>query len=64
MPIYNLSARKLEILRDYLAEAQEKGWICLSNSPVRAPILLVLKADSTMRLCVDYRGLNKVTFKE
>ena len=64
MPIYNLSARELEILRDYLAEAQEKGWISPSNSPVGAPILFVPKADGTMRLCVDYRGLNKVTVKD
>ena len=64
MPIYNLSARELEILQDYLAEAQEKGQISLSNSPVGAPILFVLKADSTMRLCVNYRSLNKVTVKD
>jgi hypothetical protein len=31
--------------------------------PVGAPILFVSKADSTIRLCVDYRGLNKVTIK-
>jgi hypothetical protein len=31
--------------------------------PVGAPILFVPKADSTIRLCVDYCGLNKVTIK-
>ena len=64
MPIYNFSARKLEILRDYLIEAQKKGQIYLSNSSIRASILFILKADSTMRLCVNYRGLNKVTIKD
>ncbi|RAR05874.1 gag/polymerase/env polyprotein [Stemphylium lycopersici] len=62
--IYNLSGRELEILREYLAAAQEKGWIRPSKSLVRAPILFVLKSDGTMRLCVDYRGLNKVTIKD
>jgi hypothetical protein len=39
LPIYNLSGRELEILREYLETAQEKGWIRPSKSPVGAPIL-------------------------
>jgi hypothetical protein len=31
--------------------------------PIGAPILFISKADSTIRLCVNYRGLNKVTIK-
>ena len=64
LPIYNLSGRELEILREYLAAAQEKGWIRPSKSPVGAPILFVPKSDGIMRFCVDYRGLNKVTIKD
>jgi len=34
-----------------------------STSPAGAPILFVKKKDQSLRLCVDYRGLNKITIK-
>ena len=39
------------------------GKIQRSKSVAGAPILLVRKANGEFRLCVDYRGLNKVTLK-
>jgi len=62
-PLYNLSARELEELRRYLDDALAKEWIQHSTSPAGAPILFVPKKDKALRLCVDYRGLNKVTIK-
>ena len=40
-----------------------KGFIQASKSTVGAPILFVKWKDSSLRLCVGYRGLNKVTVR-
>ena len=62
-PIYSLSENELEALRTYLEENLEKGFIRASTSPAGAPILFAKKKDGSLRLCVDYRGLNNVTIK-
>lgn len=63
MPIYNLSQKELETLRKYLEDSIGKGWIRESKSPAGAPVLFAPKADGSLRLCVDYRGLNSLTIK-
>jgi hypothetical protein len=62
-PIYLLSPNELEVLRKYLQDNLNRGWIRPSKSPAGAPILFVQKKDGSLRLCVDYRGLNEVTIK-
>ena len=39
------------------------GVITRSKSPYAAPVVLVRKKDGSFRLCIDYRGLNKITIK-
>ena len=41
----------------------DKGYIRPNMSPWGAPILFVKKKDGTLRLCIDYRQLDKVTIK-
>ena len=41
----------------------DKGFIRLSVSLWGAPVLFVKKKDETLRLCIDYRQLNRVTIK-
>ncbi len=62
-PIYNLSQNELSALREYIDENLAKNFIRHSKSPAGAPILFVKKKDGSLRMCVDYRGLNKVTVK-
>jgi hypothetical protein len=62
-PLYPLSEAELQVLDEYLKENLSKGYIQPSSSPAGAPILFVKKRDGSLRLCVDYRGLNKVTVK-
>jgi hypothetical protein len=62
-PIYPLSPRELETLKEWLEENLKKGFIQESKSLAGAPILFTPKKDGGLRLCVDYRGLNAVTIK-
>jgi hypothetical protein len=62
-PLYSLSEIELKALDEYIRENLSKGYIQASTSPAGAPILFVKKRDGSLRLCVDYRGLNKVTVK-
>ncbi len=62
-PIYGLSEPELQALRDYLTKNLAKGFVQHSKFPAGAPILFVKKKDDSLRLCVDYRGLNKITKK-
>jgi len=61
--IYPMSHTELETLRAYIEENLTKGFIRHSQSRCGAPVLFIKKRDGSLRLCVDYRGLNKLTHK-
>jgi len=60
---YWMSPIELAELKKQLEELLEKRFVRPSVSPWGAPVFLVKKKDGTMKLCVDYRQLNKVTVK-
>ena len=62
-PIYSLSPEELKVLRQYLEDNFRKGFIRNFQSPCATSILFVKKPDGSLHLCVDYRGLNKITIK-
>ena len=60
---HSMALTELKELKKQLSELQAMGFIRPSFSPWGAPVLFVKKNDGSMRLCVDYRQLNKVTVK-
>ena len=62
-PIYGLTETESKALYEYLQDNLQTGFIRHSTSPAGAPILFVKKKDGSLRLCVDYRGLNRITKK-
>jgi hypothetical protein len=60
---YRMAPAELKELKTQLQELLDKGFIRPSVSPWGAPVLFVKKKDGTMRLCIDYRQLNRVTVR-
>ncbi|KAA3484615.1 DNA/RNA polymerases superfamily protein [Gossypium australe] len=60
---YRMAPTELKELKAQLQELTNKGFARPSFSSWGAPILFVKKKDGSIRLCIDYRQLNKVTVK-
>ncbi|CCG84601.2 protein of unknown function [Taphrina deformans PYCC 5710] len=63
-PLYGMTQQELGTLKEYIDDNLSKGFIRQSSSPAGAPVLFVKKKDGSLRLCVDYRGLNAITIKD
>ena len=63
MTPHRMAPVELQELRVQIQELLDKGFIRPSTSPWGAPVLFAKKKDKTLRLCIDYRQLNRVTIK-
>ena len=61
--VYRMSPAELDELKKQLDELVAAEFIQPSKSPFGAPVLFVKKKDGSMRMCVDYRDLNRITVK-
>ena len=62
--MYSLSPSELETLREFIDENLSRGFIRATSSPHGAPVLFSRNKNGSLRLCVDYRGLNKISKKD
>ena len=60
---YRMAPAELKELKAQLQELLDKRFIRPSVSPWRAPVLFVKKKEGSLRLCIDYRQLNKITMR-
>ena len=63
MTPHRMALFELQELKVQKQELLDKGFIRPSTSPWGAPVLFAKKKDKTLRLCIDYRQLNRVTIK-
>ena len=61
--LYRMAPAELKELKVQMEELLSKGFVKTSTSPWGAPVFFVKKKDGSLRLCIDYRQLNKVTIR-
>ncbi|CAA7040908.1 unnamed protein product [Microthlaspi erraticum] len=61
---YRMAPAELAELKAQLEDLLDKGFVRASSSPWGAPVLFVKKRDGSMRLCIEYRGINNITIND
>ena len=60
---YRHPKRYKDEIEKTIKELLELGYICLSSCLFASSVVLFKKKDGTLRMCIDYRALNKKTIK-
>src|SRR6266481_245211 len=63
-PVYSLSQEELKALCKFIDENVAMGFITPSHSSHRAPVLFIKKNDGSLRLCINFWGINRITKKD
>ena len=58
-----MSADELKVLKAYIENMVDKGFIQASSSSAASPVLFAKKPGGGLRFCVDYQTLNAITVK-
>jgi hypothetical protein len=61
---YRISPKEEAELRRQIEKALRNGWITPSSSNYGSPVLFVPKGDTSLRMCIDYRAVNRITVKD
>lgn len=64
VPHRRIPPNQLEEVKQHIRKLLDQGIIRKSTSPYASAIVIVRKKDGSLRLCVDYRQLNKKTIKD
>ena len=60
---YRMAPAEMRELRDQIEQLLGQGFIRRSTSPWGDPVLFMKKRDGSLRLCLNYRELNKVMIR-
>ena len=63
-PLSKMSESKLQFVKKFLEEHLKKRFIEASSTPCSSQIMLAAKPGGSIRFCVNYRYLNKLTKKD
>ena len=63
LPLFRCSLVERKEIEEQVEYFLKRGLMIESSSPFSELVLFVLKSNDTLRMCIDYKGLNKLTRK-